>query len=64
MSLDAENPKYFPGVFLGDNVRAIGSLEEAVKDATVLVFCTPHQFIHNICRQLQGKVRSMLPCSP
>lgn len=31
-------------------------MQDAVKDADVLVFCTPHQFTRDICRQLRGKV--------
>jgi glycerol-3-phosphate dehydrogenase len=38
-----ENKKYLPGVMLGDNVRAIPDIGEAVKDATVLIFVMPHQ---------------------
>ncbi len=52
-----ENTKYFPGINLGPNVRAVPSLEEAVKDADMLVFCVPHQFMKTICKQLLGKVK-------
>lgn len=38
-----ENRKYLPGVKFEDNVVAIPDLKEAVKDATALVFVTPHQ---------------------
>lgn len=38
-----ENRKYLPGVKLEDNVVAIPDLKEAVKDATALIFVTPHQ---------------------
>lgn len=31
-------------------------LQEAVKDANVLIFCAPHQFIGGIVKQLAGKV--------
>ncbi len=51
-----QNPKYFPGVDLGPNVRAVATLEEAVQGADLLVFCTPHQFMKGICKQLLGKV--------
>ena len=30
--------------------------QETVKDADVLIFCTPHQFTRGICSQLRGKV--------
>ena len=52
-----ENPKYLPGVSLGDTLTAVPDLAEAVKDADVLVFCAPHQFVHGVCKQLAGKVR-------
>lgn len=52
-----ENPKYLPGVPLGDNVIAVPELEEAVKDADMILFCAPHQFMHGICKQLRGKIK-------
>ncbi|KAG0565971.1 hypothetical protein KC19_7G027800 [Ceratodon purpureus] len=51
-----ENVKYLPNVNLGSNIVADPSLESTVKDATMLVFCTPHQFVESICKQLKGKV--------
>lgn len=51
-----ENVKYLPNVSLGWNVVADPSLESAVKGATMLVFCVPHQFVESICKQLKGKV--------
>ncbi|GLC44857.1 hypothetical protein PLESTM_001654900, partial [Pleodorina starrii] len=52
-----ENPKYFPGFDLGPNVVAVPSIVDAAKDADLIVFCAPHQFMHNICKQLMGKVK-------
>lgn len=52
-----ENPKYLPGVALGDNVKALPDLEETVKDADILVFCAPHQFIRGLCKQIIGKIK-------
>lgn len=40
-----ENPKYLPGVILPDNVVACPDLAEAARDASVLVFVLPHQFL-------------------
>jgi len=40
-----ENVKYLPGVALPANVRAVSDLSRACKDATLLVFVTPHQFM-------------------
>ncbi|KAI7839328.1 hypothetical protein COHA_006919 [Chlorella ohadii] len=52
-----ENVKYLPGVQLGENVVACPDLIETAKDAHVLVFCSPHQFIHRMVKQLSGHVR-------
>ncbi|KAK2661611.1 hypothetical protein Ddye_000185 [Dipteronia dyeriana] len=51
-----ENVKYLPGIKLGKNVIADQDLENAVKDANMLVFVTPHQFMEGICKKLVGKV--------
>ncbi|KAK0590833.1 hypothetical protein LWI29_032270 [Acer saccharum] len=51
-----ENVKYLPGIKLGKNVIADPDLENAVKDANMLVFVTPHQFMEGICKKLVGKV--------
>lgn len=40
-----ENVKYLPGVKLPSNVRAVPDLKEACKDATLLIFVLPHQFL-------------------
>ncbi|KAK6153123.1 hypothetical protein DH2020_012762 [Rehmannia glutinosa] len=53
-----ENVKYLPGIKLGKNVVANPDLENAVKDANLLVFVTPHQFMEGICKRLAGKIRS------
>uniref|UniRef100_A0A0E0JU78 Glycerol-3-phosphate dehydrogenase [NAD(+)] n=1 Tax=Oryza punctata TaxID=4537 RepID=A0A0E0JU78_ORYPU len=52
-----ENCKYLPGIKLGANVIADPDLENAVKDANMLVFVTPHQFVEDICKKLAGKLR-------
>lgn len=48
-----ENPKYLPGIHFGDNVVANPDLESTLKDADLIVFCAPHQFMHSICKQIQ-----------
>jgi hypothetical protein len=40
-----ENVKYLPGIPLPENVVAVADLEEACKDATLLIFVLPHQFL-------------------
>ncbi|XP_050232697.1 glycerol-3-phosphate dehydrogenase [NAD(+)] isoform X1 [Mercurialis annua] len=52
-----ENVKYLPGIKLGKNVVADPDIVNAVKDATMLVFVTPHQFMEGICRRLVGKIK-------
>ncbi|KAF7117040.1 hypothetical protein RHSIM_RhsimUnG0005500 [Rhododendron simsii] len=52
-----ENVKYLPGIKLGRNVVAVPDLEHAVRDANMLVFVTPHQFMEGICSRLVGKIR-------
>jgi len=43
-----ENVKYLPGIKLPKNVIAVKDLATATKDATLLVFVTPHQFMTNM----------------
>lgn len=52
-----ENVKYLPGITLPSNVLAIPDVAEAAKDATLLVFVVPHQFVARICDQLAGNIR-------
>ena len=40
-----ENVKYLPGIQLPSNVVAIADLAEACRDATLLIFVLPHQFL-------------------
>jgi glycerol-3-phosphate dehydrogenase (NAD+) len=49
-----ENVKYLPGIVLPDNVRANPSLQDSIKDSTILVFVLPHQFIPKVCEQMKG----------
>ena len=51
-----ENVKYLPGVRLPTNLHANPSIEDAVKDGTILVFNLPHQFILKTCQQIKGKI--------
>jgi len=51
-----ENIKYLPGIKLTPNVKAVPDLKEAVRDATTLVFVTPHQFVKGICDTLKGHI--------
>ncbi|KAK1992224.1 glycerol-3-phosphate dehydrogenase [Colletotrichum falcatum] len=51
-----ENTKYLPGIKLPHNIIANPSLQDAVKDSTILIFNLPHQFIANVCKQLRGHI--------
>ena len=51
-----ENVKYLPGIALPHNLIANPSLEDSVKDSSVLIFNLPHQFIARVCDQLKGKI--------
>ena len=48
--------KYLPNIDLPKNIVANPNIADAVKDATILVFNLPHQFIAKTCEQLQGKI--------
>lgn len=45
INAEHENPKYLGGVRLPDNVVACPDLAEAARNASVLVFVLPHQFL-------------------
>ncbi|VDP81351.1 unnamed protein product [Echinostoma caproni] len=48
-----ENVRYLPGVKLPTNVVATPDVCEAAKDADVLIFVMPHQFLHKTCLQIK-----------
>ncbi|XP_015430613.1 PREDICTED: glycerol-3-phosphate dehydrogenase [NAD(+)], cytoplasmic-like [Dufourea novaeangliae] len=52
-----ENVKYLPGHKLPTNVVAIPDVVEAAKDADILIFVLPHQFIRRICKTLLGNIK-------
>ncbi|KAF8358837.1 gpdh-2, partial [Pristionchus pacificus] len=56
INTDHENVKYLPGKKLPENVIAVPDLVESCKDASILIFVVPHQFVAGICKQLQGKL--------
>ncbi|UJR20675.1 hypothetical protein I4U23_023796 [Adineta vaga] len=53
-----ENTKYLPDKSIPDNVVAVADLREAVKDADILIFVIPHQFVKQTCEQLKDQVKS------
>lgn len=38
-------------------MRAVPDMKEAAKDADVLIFVTPHQFVTQTCAELKGVVK-------
>ncbi|KAL7449937.1 hypothetical protein ACHAWC_001946 [Mediolabrus comicus] len=51
-----ENVKYLPGVMIPGNVRAIPDLADAVREATVLIFVLPHQFLPKLLPTIRANV--------
>ncbi|KAL9609029.1 MAG: hypothetical protein Q9167_006171 [Letrouitia subvulpina] len=51
-----ENVKYLPDIALPTNLIANPSLEDAVSNASILVFNLPHQFIGGLCDQMKGHI--------
>lgn len=49
-----ENVKYLPGVTLPPNARAVPDLADACRDATLLVFVLPHQFLPSLLPALRA----------
>ncbi|KAJ6231046.1 glycerol-3-phosphate dehydrogenase [Anaeramoeba flamelloides] len=56
MNTRHENVKYLPGHKLPDNLVADPDIVSAVKDATLLIFNFPHQFVSQTLEDIQGKV--------
>ena len=52
-----ENVKYLPDQKLPENVVAEADLITAVKDADILIFVVPHQFVKKTCEQLKDKIK-------
>ncbi|KAL0085933.1 glycerol-3-phosphate dehydrogenase [NAD+] [Phycomyces blakesleeanus] len=53
---DHENVKYLKGVPLPVNVVAVPDLVDACKDATLVIFVLPHQFVRGICEKMKGSL--------
>lgn len=52
-----ENVKYLPGVQLPCEIIASNDLESVCKDADVLMFAVPHQFLSKILQGMRGNVK-------
>lgn len=54
---DHVNVKYLPGFQIPDNVIACPDVAESVKDADILVFVLPHQFIRKVCEEINSHIK-------
>lgn len=52
MNKEHENARYLPDVDLPTNLVAVPNLVDVVKDATLIVFCVPHQFLPPVIAEL------------
>jgi glycerol-3-phosphate dehydrogenase (NAD+) len=48
------NSRYLPDIPLPHNLVATPHLKDVVKDATLIVFVTPHQFLHTVIREISA----------
>ncbi|KAL7323136.1 glycerol-3-phosphate dehydrogenase [Mucor circinelloides] len=53
---ERENPKYLPGIKFTPNIRAVPDLVDASRDASVLVFVLPHQFVRGVCEKMKEAI--------
>ncbi|CAG8449089.1 22432_t:CDS:2 [Cetraspora pellucida] len=58
-----ENVKYLPGFAIPENVKAVPDLLDVVNDATILVFCIPHQAGIRPMSEVINKSLSISVCS-
>ncbi|CAL8141972.1 unnamed protein product [Orchesella dallaii] len=54
---DHENVKYLPGHKLPANIIAVPDVLDTAKDADILIFVLPHQFIKHTCKPLVGNMK-------
>ncbi|KAL8293296.1 hypothetical protein RQP46_000990 [Phenoliferia psychrophenolica] len=47
-----ENSRYLPQMVLPDNLIAVPNIRDVVKDATLIIFCVPHQFLGPVIAEL------------
>ncbi|RCK57909.1 Glycerol-3-phosphate dehydrogenase [NAD(+)] [Candida viswanathii] len=57
INTEHENVKYLPGVTLPENLVANPDIVDTVKDADLIVFNIPHQFLTRILKNIVGKVK-------
>lgn len=54
---DHMNSKYLPGIELPSGVVALKDVREAVRDADVLLFVVPHQFLEGTLASMKGHTK-------
>ncbi|KIY61597.1 NAD-dependent glycerol-3-phosphate dehydrogenase [Cylindrobasidium torrendii FP15055 ss-10] len=47
-----QNERYLPNVELPENLIAVPELKDVVKNATLILFCVPHQFLPDVLKVL------------
>uniref|UniRef100_A0A7E4W9N6 Glycerol-3-phosphate dehydrogenase [NAD(+)] n=1 Tax=Panagrellus redivivus TaxID=6233 RepID=A0A7E4W9N6_PANRE len=57
INTEHENVKYLPGKKLPENVVAVTDVVETAKDADILIFVIPHQFVTRVSKSLAGKIK-------
>ncbi|XP_064549247.1 uncharacterized protein Gpdh3 [Drosophila montana] len=57
MNEQHENIKYLPGIRLPTNLIAVNDLLDAARNADILIFATPHNFLKSYCNILAGNVK-------
>ncbi|EIE89079.1 hypothetical protein RO3G_13790 [Rhizopus delemar RA 99-880] len=53
---ERENPKYLPGIKFPPNLHAVPDLVKASRDASVLIFVLPHQFVREVCEIMKDHI--------
>lgn len=52
------NPKYLPNVELPHNLFAVTAMDDVLKNADLIVFGVPNQFVHSVLKEMKGKVKN------
>lgn len=55
------NDRYLPDIKLPHNLVAVPKIMDVIKDATLIVFVTPHQFLHTILNELVAQPGAVNP---
>lgn len=61
IELKRENVKYLPTIRLHQNVKPISSLEETLAFADIVLFAIPHEYVEDVCFQINDYVLTKRP---